>query len=138
MWTIGSFVLLLTLFQLHSADDAIISTNNESTLDSNTAECMATAQTGPLTAVIATSILIPLACVLVAFACFLYFSSKKLEDGACTTERFVHALMDQSLRNGLATDLCNEINWRAHCVRLRQNAKHQRRQNRALGIHPAA
>jgi hypothetical protein len=45
--------------------------------------------------------------------------------------------MDETMVNALPAKLVDEMIWRSHCVNLRQNAKHIRRQMRAIGAVPA-
>ncbi|KAI6243844.1 hypothetical protein M3Y99_00049500 [Aphelenchoides fujianensis] len=67
-------------------------------------------------------------------ACLVCLWVKKLEHGTSQADRAVFGVMDDVLTRCIPAPLTSEMVWRAGCVQLRHNAKHERRMNRALAL----
>ncbi|KAI6219951.1 hypothetical protein M3Y95_01081900 [Aphelenchoides besseyi] len=88
--------------------------------------------------IIAISVLLALAVILLLLAFLIKILSRKLESEMVRTEHVLFAVgMDDVLRRLYPNPLVSEMLWRAGCVQLRQNAKHERHFNRALARRAA-
>ncbi|KAI6191378.1 hypothetical protein M3Y97_00221800 [Aphelenchoides bicaudatus] len=123
-------IAILFLMCIHFA----ASDDNSTAYPSMEEKCHKAKDRAELTTTIALSAVLAFSVILFGVTIFVFTSSYKLFHGASATEKEVYAIMDHILRRLCNQKVCDEIYWRASCVQLRQNAKHQRHQLRASGI----
>ncbi|KAI6177991.1 hypothetical protein M3Y98_00452500 [Aphelenchoides besseyi] len=96
-------------------------------------ECMDSHKKHRWMPIIAMSVILVLSVILFLLAFLIKIQSQKLEREMVKTEHVLFAVgMDDVLRRLYPNPLVSEMLWRAGCVQLRQNAKHERHYNRAL------